>query len=141
MVNKSVAFALGLACALVLAGCASQQIPLDDLFPARVGDYLRVDGPNHDSERELDQGTYEGPDGLVMLRVKYVGKDQIDRSLAGVPLAATNVGYDPALGQRKGTFFNYDNQYHAAWGNGEWVFIVSAPTETARVTFLAGYGF
>jgi hypothetical protein len=143
MVNKKIrAIALYvLVAGVLLAGCSDQQAPLDDLFPPHVGDYLRIDGPNRDTARGLDQATYQGPDGSVLLRVKFVGKDQVQRALDSLPLSATNVGFDPALGQRKGQFFTYDNQFHASWGNGDWVFIISAPTESARVAFLAGYGF
>ena len=133
--------ALALAAALLLGGCSGQAVPLDELFPARIGDYLRTDGPNHDPAHDVDSATYQGLDGAVLLRVKFVGKDQITRALDGMPLSATNVNPDPALGQRKGQFFDYGGQYHAAWGNGDWVFVVSAPTQASRIAFLAGYGF
>ncbi len=142
MVNKNrVAILLVIVIGMLLGGCASQQTPLDDMFPARVGDYLRVDGPTHDASQDLQRATYKGLDGAVELRAKFVGKDQVARALTGLPLAATNVTADPALGQRKGTFFDFEGQFHAAWGNGDWVFIISAPTSAARVAFLAGYGF
>jgi hypothetical protein len=133
---------LAIIAAVLLSGCVAQPVPLDDLFPSRVGDYLRSNGPNADpSIPDLNAATYQGIDGAVLLRIKYVGEGQSDRAISGVPLSATNVGEDPALGQRKGKFFNYGGQFHAAWGNGDWVFVISAPTEAARIAFLAGYGF
>jgi len=133
--------ALALIAALALVGCATQTMPLDQVFPVRIGDFLRTDGPNHDPGQNVDSATYHGADGEVLLRVRFVGKDQVARALDGMPLSATNVGQDPALGQRKGEFFDYGGQYHAAWGNGDWIFVVSAPTQSSRIAFLAGYGF
>ncbi len=139
MVKKLLAFS---ALIVWLAGCeAEQQIPLDQLFPLQVGQYLRTQGPLPDPATGIDQAIYQGPEGTILLRVKHVGKDQVAHALSQLPPAATDVRVDPALGQRQGTFFTFGGQYHAAWGNGDWVFILSAPTESARVVFLAGFGF
>jgi len=125
-----------------LAGCQVERAaPLNDLFPAQVGQYVRTQGPSPDPATAVDQAAYEGPDGVIMLRVKRVGKDQVPHALSQLPPAATDIRSDPTLGERQGKFFTFGGQYHAAWGNGDWVFILSAPTEAARVAFIAGYGF
>jgi hypothetical protein len=126
---------------VMLAGCASGRISQEDLFPPSVGDFLRVDGPAVEATTEVDFASYQGPPGAVTLRIRQVGAGQVDEALAGLPPLATEVGHDPALGVREGVFFTYSGEYHAAWGNGDWVFVVSSTTDTARRAFLASYGF
>jgi hypothetical protein len=124
------------------AACASGAVPLDAIFPGQVGDYLRTNGPYPLAEiPDVTTAIYTGPAGEVRLNVKDVGKDQVAQALDEVPFAATQVGYDEALGQRDGVFFTYGSEYHAAWGNGDWVLVLSASSEAARIAFLASYGF
>lgn len=125
----------------LLAGCVVADIPPGDLFPPEVGDYLRTSGPAPDPATGVDQAIYQGPGGIVRLSVNRVGADQVDYALSELPPMAINVGYDEALGPRDGVFFTFAQEYHAAWGNGDWVFIISATSEGARGTFLAFYGF
>lgn len=127
---------------MLLSGCVSEdQAPLDDLFPAQVGEFLRTSGPGPDPVTAVDQSVYEGASGIVILRIKQVGADNIDEALSELPPTATSVGYDPALGQRNGVFFTFSEEYHAAWGNGDWVFVMSASSEAARLSFLSTYGY
>jgi hypothetical protein len=123
------------------SGCISEQAPVDQLFPAQVGSFVRTAGPEHDPQTNVDQSTYEDTDGRILLRVRQVGKENISTALATLPVGAENVGYDPTLGQREGVLFTYAGEFHAAWGNGDWVFILSASTDLARVNFLASFGF
>lgn len=136
----AVAVLLGIVWAV--SGCASGNVPLNAIFPGQVGDYLRTSGPSPHAEIEgVTTATYEGPAGEVRLNVKDVGQDKVGLALSEVPLAATDVGYNEALGQRDGVFFTFASQYHAAWGNGDWVLVLSATSEAARIAFLASYGF
>lgn len=125
----------------VQAGCTvDERLPQSNLFPPQVGEYLRTSGPVTDSETGVDLANYSGPDGVAVLRVKLVGKDQVSHALSQLPPGATDVQIDPEQGTRVGTFFTYGGEFHAAWGNGDWVLIVSAPTAAMRSTFLANYG-
>lgn len=125
-----------------VSGCAVEDAePLDELFPGQVGDFLRTSGPGLDPETGVDQAIYEGPAGSVLLRVRRVGAEQVPAALSELPPTAANVGYDSALGQRDGVFFTFANEYHAAWGNGDWVFVLSGSSEAARITFLSLYGY
>ncbi len=126
---------------LLLSGCGGGSVSQDDLFPYKIGDYLRTGGPAVEATSGADVATYRGPDGSITLRVRQVGEDQVDTALNGLPVGATEVGYDESLGIRHGTFFVYGGEYHAAWGNGDWVFILSASSDLARRAFLAAYGF
>jgi hypothetical protein len=124
------------------AACASGAAPLDAIFPGQVGDYLRTSGPYpHAGLEGVTTATYTGPAGEVRLNVKNVGQAQVAQALSEVPVAATDVEYNEALGLRDGVFFTYASEYHAAWGNGDWVLVLSATTEAARIAFLASYGF
>jgi hypothetical protein len=124
------------------AACASGAVPLDTIFPGQVGDYLRTNGPYpHATIPDMTTAIYTGPAGEVRLNAKDVGQDQVAQALDEVPFAATHVGYDEALGLRDGVFFTYGSEYHAAWGNGDWVLVLSATSEAARIAFLASYGF
>ncbi|MBN1122742.1 MAG: hypothetical protein JXJ17_16820 [Anaerolineae bacterium] len=126
---------------LLLSGCAGGSVSQDDLFPYQVGDYLRTGGPAVEATSGADVATYRGPDGSVTLRVRLVGADQVDEALNGLPVGSTEVGYDASLGVRQGTFFLYGGEYHAAWGNEDWVFVLSATSDMSRRAFLAAYGF
>lgn len=127
---------------LMLSGCgAEQNAPVEELFPPEVGEFLRTSGPGPDPVSGVDQSIYEGPSGIVILRIKQVGEDNIQTALAELPATATNIGYDAALGQRNGQFFLYNQEFHAAWGNGDWVFVLSSSTEAARLVFLSAYGY
>lgn len=141
VVNRRRSIALWAGLVLALVGCATAGVPLDDLFPPQVGEFLRTGGPSPDPATSVDWAIYQGPEGAVTLRIKRVGRSQIEHALSELPPMATGVGYDPALGQREGVFFTFASEYHAAWGNGDWVFILSASTEAARAAFLASYGF
>lgn len=126
----------------LLVGCAETELPSNDLFPPSVGDYLRTDGPSPDTANpDIQVAVYQGPAGSVLLRIKQVGRDQVEHALSVLPPLATEVGYDPALGQRDGVFFSFGNEYHAAWGNGDWVFVLSASSAEARASFLVFYGY
>jgi hypothetical protein len=112
--------------ALLLIGCVVEEdVPTDSLFPPQVGAFLRTSGPGPDAETGVDKATYGGTND----------------ALGELPPNATSVGYDPALGQRSGVFFSFGDEYHAAWGNGDWVFVLSAPSEIDRLTFLNAYGY
>jgi hypothetical protein len=126
---------------LLLSGCSGSPVSQDDLFPYQVGDYLRTGGPAVEAATGVDVATYRGPDGSATLRVRLVGADRVDEALNGLPLGATEIGYDSSLGVRQGTFFVYGGEYHAAWSNEDWVFVLSASTDLARRGFLVGYGF
>jgi hypothetical protein len=133
---------LALLAAILLAACTPEPtVPADDLFPAKVGEFLRTSGPGPDPVTGVDQAVYEGGSGIVILRIKQVGADNVEQALSELPPTATKVGYDSALGQRSGVFFLFSEEYHAAWGNGDWVFVISASTETSRVSFLSSYGY
>jgi hypothetical protein len=128
--------------ALLLIGCVVEEdVPTDSLFPPQVGAFLRTSGPGSDAETGVDKATYGGTNGALRLSIKRVGADQIQHALGELPPNATSVGYDPALGQRSGVFFSFGDEYHAAWGNGDWVFVLSAPSEIDRLTFLNAYGY
>lgn len=128
--------------AATLSACAVEDAePLTELLPGQVGDFLRTSGPGVDPDTGVDQAVYDGPAGSVLLRVRRVGADQIPAALGELPPTAANVGYDAALGQREGVFFTFADEYHAAWGNGDWVFVLSANSEVARITFLSVYGY
>jgi hypothetical protein len=129
----------GLA-ALLLAACVPR-FSIEDLFAGQVGSYLRMSGPAIEAETGVHVGVYAGPEGSVTLRVRQVGEDRVRDALAVLPPLAADVVSDPALGVREGTFFTYGGEYHAAWGNGDWVFVLSASTDAARRAFLAAYGF
>ena len=128
---------------ILLTGCVVDPVPGDDLFPGQVGQFLRISGPvSHTIEPEVSVATYEGPDGTVNLHIRRVESEaEVDVALNGLPPLATNVGYDPSLGQREGVYFTFGGEFHAAWGNAEWVFVLSTPDERAREVFLGGYGF
>jgi hypothetical protein len=127
---------------LLLSGCVVEDdVPTDSLFPPQVGAFLRTSGPGPDPETGVDKATYGGTGGEIRLSIKRVGADQIQHALGELPSTATSVGYDPALGQRSGVFFTFGDEYHAAWGNGDWVFVLSAPSEADRLTFLNAYGY
>jgi hypothetical protein len=134
---------LALLAAILLTACDNKEptIPMDDLFPAQAGEFLRTSGPGPDPVTGVDQAVYEGASGIVILRIKQVGADNVDHALSELPPTATDIGYDAALGQRSGVFFLFNEEYHAAWGNGDWVFVLSASTETARISFLSTYGY
>ncbi|MBN1311051.1 MAG: hypothetical protein JXB30_06490 [Anaerolineae bacterium] len=126
---------------VVLASCVEMDVPLEQLFPPNTGEFLRTSGPVFEPGNSLQVATYQTADDYVLLRLRQVGRENIEHALSVLPQNATIIGQDPALGQRDGTLFNYGSEYHAAWGNGDWVFILSASSETARVSFLAAYGF
>jgi hypothetical protein len=127
---------------LMMAGCgAEQNAPIEELFPPEVGEFLRTSGPGLDPVTAVDQAIYEGASGVVILRIKQVGEENVQAALAEFPPTATNVGYDAALGQRNGQFFLFNEEFHAAWGNGDWVFVLSSNTEAARLVFLSAYGY
>jgi hypothetical protein len=132
---------LALITAGLLAGCVVPDVPVEELFPPSVGDFLRISGPTPAPDTGVDEAIYQGPTGTVVLRVRWVGRDQVEHALSQLPPSATDVGYDSALGPRSGTFFTFGNEYHAAWGNGDWVFVLSASSEAVRAAFLAFYGF
>ncbi len=128
---------------LLLTACApSANVPLDDLFPAEVGAFLRTDGPYQDTQIDgMDVSIYQGPEGIVVLKVGKVGEPNVPSAVSILPGTATNISDDPALGPRSGAFFEFAGEYHAAWGNGDWVFVLSATSPQARLAFLGGYGF
>src|SRR5574341_83775 len=130
-----------LVIALAMSGCVEERLPLEQLFPASVGAYLRTEGPGYDAETGANFAYYEGPEGRVFLRTRQVGAGQVEHALGQLPLGAANVAADPALGVRDGTFFEFGGEYHAAGGNGDWVFVISASSPQARAAFLALYGF
>lgn len=123
------------------AGCWGGDPDLEERFPAQVGPYLRTSGPAPDLESGVDTATYQGPDGVIVLRVTRVGRGAIGPALAELPPGATSIGHSPALGVREGVTFAFAGNYHAAWGNVDWLFVVDAPNEDALATFLASYGY
>ena len=125
----------------LLVGCAPVEEVPAELFPAQVGQFLRISGPNVEEGTEVDIAVYQGPDGTTTLRINWVGEENVAQALSELPPTATDIAIDPALGQRQGVFFNYAGEYHAAWGNGDWVFVISSTSEASRSGFLAGYGF
>lgn len=136
-------FCLLLLLAIAAAGCAAAppELPADALFPATVGEFTRVTGPGVDPESGLDVAVYESPAATLTLYVKQMPEGQAEAALSGLPPDATEVGPDPALGQRQGVFFSFGGEYHAAWGNGDWVFVLSAETDYGRRAFLASYTY
>lgn len=123
-----------------LAACQPAQIDTAELFPEAVRDYVRTSGPLLDGESGAEIGTYAGEDGEVTLRAKYVGAEYVSAAVSDLPPGAEPV-QDPALGPRTGAFFVFADEYHAAWGNGDWVFVLTATSDAARRAFLAGYEF
>lgn len=135
------AILIALTVAAAVTGCVVEEAPVEELFPAQVGELLRTQGPAPDPATEVDQATYQAPSGMLLLRIKRVGAEQIETALSELPPTATNIGYDPILGQRNGVFFTFAEEFHAAWGNGDWVFVLSATAEAARAAFLSAYGY
>jgi len=131
----------GLSLLVVLNGCVEMDVPLEQLFPPNAGEFLRTSGPVFEPSNSLQVATYQTSEDYVLLRLRQVGRENVEHALSVLPQDATIIGQDPALGQRDGTLFNVGNEYHAAWGNGDWVFIMSASSEAARISFLAAYGF
>jgi hypothetical protein len=131
----------GVMVMVALSACVVEEEPVDDLFPPQVGEFLRTSGPATDPATEVDQATYVATSGIVLLHIKRVGADNVEVALSELPPMATNIGYDAALGQRNGVFFTFAEEYHAAWGNGDWVFVLSAPSEVIRAAFLSSYGY
>lgn len=132
---------LAVLAALLLAGCEVADIPSSELFPGSVGDFLRVSGPTPDTTAGVEQAVYQGPAGSATLKVRWVGEENVSHALSELPPTATDIGYDAALGPREGVFFTFADEYHAAWGNGDWVFVLSAESTDGRTSFLAFYGF
>lgn len=126
---------------LLAAGCAPPALDTSALFPEQVGEFARTSGPGVEAETGVDVAVYEAPEGVVRLRVRQVAEEEIAPALAGLPPAATDVGPDEALGQRQGTFFSFGGEYHAAWANGDWVFVLSASSDYSRRAFLASYSY
>jgi hypothetical protein len=142
MVKRIALLALcGLTLAAVFSGCVQEDVPLEQLFPPNVSDFLRTSGPMLEPNANVQMATYQTADSYVLLRVRQVGRENVEHALSVLPPNATILGPDPALGQRDGMLFNFGNEYHAAWGNGDWVFILSASSEVARMSFLVTYGF
>lgn len=143
LLSRRIAFSIlcGLTFAAVLSGCVQEDVPLEQLFPPNVTDFLRTSGPILDPDTSVQIATYQTSDSYILLRVRQVGRENVEHALSVLPPNAAIIGPDPALGQRDGTLFNFGNEYHAAWGNGDWVFILSASSEAARASFLAAYGF
>lgn len=131
----------GLGLLAILTGCVEMDVPLEQLFPPNVGEFLRTSGPVFEPGNNLQVATYQTASDYIVLRLRQVGRENVEYALSVLPQDATIIGYDPSLGQREGTLFNCGSEYHAAWGNGDWVFILSASSEAARVSFLAAYGF
>ena len=132
---------LSLTITILLAGCKVAEDPTTDLFPGAVGDYFRISGPTPDPDTGVDVAIYQSAEGNIRLNIKWVGADQVGTALSELPPNAENVGYQEALGPRNGVFFTFGGGYHAAWGNDDWVFVISADTEAGRRNFLAFYGF
>ena len=126
--------------AALLAACQPAQIDTAELFPEQVRDYVRTSGPLLDGESGAEISTYAGPDGEITLRAKYVGQEYVADAVSDLPPGA-EPAEDPALGPRSGSFFTFADEFHAAWGNGDWVFVLTATTDAARRAFLAGYEF
>ncbi|NDJ55110.1 MAG: hypothetical protein GYB68_18725 [Chloroflexi bacterium] len=126
---------------LLLLACGPANVPVDEIFPPQTGEFSRTSGPFYDPETEVDLATYEGPSGSVILHSARVGPEEAAYAVTQLPQAALNEGYDPGLGQREGVFFSYAGEFHAAWHNGDWVFVIFASSPEARVNFLSGYGY
>ena len=126
----------------MLAGCTIDERPsLDQMLPPQVGQYVRITGPALDLDTGIDYAEYQGPEGSVTIRIKLVGKDQVAHALSQLPPNVTDARVDPALGARAGSFFTFAGEYHAVWGSGDWVFILSTPVDSARAAFISNYGF
>lgn len=140
---KKLVFVMTISLLTLLSACApSAEVPLDDLYPAEIGLFLRTDGPYQDTQVEgMDVAIYQGPDGVVVLKAGKIGEPNVPSAVSVMPGTATNISDDPALGPRAGAFFEFAGEYHAAWGNGDWVFVLSATSAQARSAFLGGYGF
>lgn len=141
MLRSSMIFTVLALLAALLSGCLSAGVDRETLLPPKVGSYMRTSGPVVEAETGVDVATYQGPEGAVTLRVKEVGAEQVATALTGLPPLATDVSPDPGLGQRQGVFFTFADEFHAAWGNGDWVFVLSASTDAARRAFLGVYGY
>ena len=124
-----------------MAACQEAEPDWEAIFPAQVGDYLRVSGPALDPETGVDGAVYHGPQGEVRLRAAQIGQEAIGPALAELPPGASEIGPDPALGMRSGVAFTFAGGAHAAWGNADWLFVVDAPDRAALAVFLAAYGF
>lgn len=135
--------ALGALAALaLLAACGPPPIDLEEIMPPAVGDFERTGGPALEADTGLTFATYEAPElGSVILRARQVGEEQVAPALEELPPQAEEVGQDEALGEREGVFFTYGGEFHAAWGNRDWVFVLSADSDPARRAFMAWYGF
>ena len=128
--------------AALLSACGgADDIPAEQIFPSTVGTFLRTAGPFTDADTGAEMANYAGPEGEVVLNVRFVGAENVEYALSELPVGASDVGYQEELGPRSGVTFTYAEGYHAAWGNGDWVFVLNAPTPGARRAFLAGYGF
>jgi len=140
---QSLFLLLIVATSFLLTACAQPgDVPEEDLFPGDVNAFFRTDGPYPDPDVDgLKVGTYQGPSGVVTLKVGKIGEENVPEALSVLPGTATDVGPDPALGPRLGVFFTFANEYHAAWGNGDWLFVLSASSSDARSQFLGAYGF
>src|SRR5690242_7162390 len=78
---------------MLLAGCGAEPTaPIEELFPPQVGEFLRTSGPGPDPVSGVDQSIYEGASGIVILRIKQVGEENIQTALSELPMNATNVG-------------------------------------------------
>lgn len=127
---------------LLLAACGGGTITATDLFVPNVGDFLRVSGPGTEPDTGANVSVYQGAAGQVVLKIVDAGSQPgAQYAVETLPTSATDVGYDAALGQREGVFFTFNNEYHAAWSNGNWVFVITADSPNARSAFLASYGF
>jgi hypothetical protein len=128
---------------LLVAACQEIEPDMEALFPAQVGDYLRISGPTPDPDTGVDVATYQGPQGMVMLRVSRIGRDAIAPALENLPPGAAEIGQGSELGGRSGITFAFagDYNFHAAWGNRDWLFVVDAPDRETLAVFLAAYGF
>lgn len=133
--------AMSVALAALLVGCIAADIDPGLLFPPEVGGFLRTSGPAREAETGVDVALYQGPEGAVTLRARRVGAENVEAALSGLPPLAAEVGPDPGLGQRSGVFFSLGEEAHAAWGNRDWVFVLSASTDAARRAFLGAYGY
>ncbi len=137
-IRTLVGVGLALLCA---AACGEMEPDVEALFPPQVGELLRISGPLPDPETGVDVATYQGAQGTVTLQATRIGRDAIDDALAELPPGASGIGHDPALGMRSGVTFTYAGGAHAAWGNGDWLFLVDAPDNETLAVFLAAYGY
>lgn len=127
---------------LLAAGCApAPELDSAALFPAQVGNFTRSSGPGIEAGTGVDVAIYEAAEGAVTLRIEQVPEGQAEVALSELPATATDIGPDAALGQRGGVFFTFGGESHAAWTNGDWVFVLSASTDLARRSFLASYSY